>query len=100
MDKHAIDPRSIFLYNGALLVLYAKWFESIDRIGEEFPIFIMPSDHQNNVEHVVLMLKNIIGPIFEIVCMPLRKEILMEKIKRNATLFDCLLAWQQEHDTL
>lgn len=46
------------------------------------------------------MLKNIIGPIFEIVCMPLRKEILMEKIKRNATLFDCLLAWQQEHDTL
>ena len=41
------------------------------------------------------MLKNIIGPIFEIVCMPLRKEILMEKIKRNAALFDCLLAWQQ-----
>ena len=80
--------------------LCSTQFESIDRIGEEFPIFIVPSDHQNNVEHVVLMLKNIIGPIFEIVCMPLRKEILMEKIKRNAALFDCLLAWQQEHDTL
>ena len=77
-----------------------QWFESSDRIGEEFPIFIMPSDHQKNVEHAVLMLKNIIGPIFEIVCMPLRKEILMEKIKRNAALFDGLLAWQQGHDTL
>ena len=49
---------------------------------------------------LLFMLKNIIGPIFEIVCMPLRKEILMEKIKRNAALFDCLLAWQQMHDTL
>ena len=81
-------------------MLYAIWFGSINRIGEEFPICIMLSDHQKNVEQAVFMLKNIIGPIFEIVCMPLRKEILMEKIKRNATLFDCLLAWQQEHDTL
>ena len=81
-------------------MLYAKWFGSINRIGEEFPIFIMLSDHQKNVEQAVFMLKNIIGPIFEIVCMQLRKEILMEKIKRNAALFDCLLAWQQMHDTL